>query len=217
MRHVELPSLYSLEDEPRPPIDLCIADEMAVIRFNNSLGDMETIEAFDRAMAGIPDDRSLFLDLRDTPSGGNTVVARAIMGWFVDRPRVYQVHRRPVDRRETGIARQWQEQVLPRAGKYRATLPTILVGRWTGSMGEGLAIGMHAMGAEVRGSAMARLKGAVETFDVPGATFTITLPTEKLFSPSGQPREQYLPTRAISSGEACGISRSTALAIGGGV
>ena len=36
---------------------------------------------------------SLVIDLTDTPSGGNTSVARAIMSWFVDRPRSYQVHK----------------------------------------------------------------------------------------------------------------------------
>mgnify|MGYP002382249505 CR=1 FL=1 len=39
------------------------------------------------------------LDLTDTASGGNTVIARAIMGWFVNAPSSYQVHRSPEEER----------------------------------------------------------------------------------------------------------------------
>lgn len=99
--------------------------EREVVRFNNSLGDDETIAAFDAAMSRIPANHALVLDLRDTPSGGNTTIARAFLGWFVDAPRGYQVHNRPAEERETGIARQWIEQVLPRRGKYCDRLPII--------------------------------------------------------------------------------------------
>ena len=34
-------------------------------------------------MASATPDQPVVIDLTDTPSGGNTVVARAIMGWFV--------------------------------------------------------------------------------------------------------------------------------------
>ena len=146
-------------------------------------------------MAGLPTKAAaVTIDLTDTPSGGNTSVARAIMGWFVDRARSYQVHQLPSEERETGIKRQWIEQVLPRAGKYHATLPVVRVGRWTGSMGEGLAIGFAALGALVEGTPMAGLKGAVYDFALPSSGLIVKLPAERLYTVWGLPREKFGPS-----------------------
>ena len=192
-RTVVLPSLYAATDDLEPPLSVCAAGGMTIVRFNNALGDRETIAAFDAVMGSLDPDTDLVLDLRDTPSGGNTTIARAIMGWFVDRPRDYQMHNRPAEERETGVARQWVEQVLPRSGEYRSELPAILVGRWTGSMGEGLAIGFAALGADVRGSMMAGLNGSVEDIPIGNTDLTIKLPTERLMTTQGQPREEFVP------------------------
>ena len=192
-RPVVLPSLYAAADVPKLPLSVCTANGMTIIRFNNALGDRETIAAFDAAMGSLDPDTDLVLDLRDTPSGGNTTIARAIMGWFVKWPRGYQMHNRPAEERETGVARQWVEQVLPRSGKYRSEMPTVLVGRWTGSMGEGLAIGFATLGADVRGSMMAGLNGSVEGLPIGNTDLTIKLPTERLMTTEGQPREDYVP------------------------
>jgi carboxyl-terminal processing protease len=187
-RRLSLPNLYT--DQPDRPL-LTVTDR--VIRFNNSLGDQGTIEAFDKAMAALPRNAPVVLDFSDTPSGGNTSVARAIMGWFVDRPRNYQVHNLPAEKRETGITRQWVEQVLPRAGKHHGILPVLRVGRWTGSMGEGLAIGFAALGARVEGTRMAQLKGAVYDFALPSSGMTVKLPAERLYSVDGRAREDFVP------------------------
>jgi carboxyl-terminal processing protease len=191
-RALTLPSLHSI-DRTLPPLTVLSQRGRTVIRFNNSLGDAATIAAFDQAMARVPAREPIVLDLRETPSGGNTTVARALMGWFVDRPRAYQIHNRPAEERQTGIARQWIEQVLPRPGKYRSALPTLWVGRWTGSMGEGIAIGFAALGADVRGTPMAQLNGSIEDVHVGNTSLTIKLPTERLMSVSGQPRERFVP------------------------
>ena len=191
IRIVTLPSLYK-DEHDRPLISTSPSDG-ATIRINNSLGDNRVIPLFDQLVAAIPPGTNLVLDLRDTPSGGNTVVARAIMGWFVNRARGYQVHNRPEEERATGIARQWIEEVLPRAGKHRDRLPTILVGRWTGSMGEGLAIGFAAMGASVRGDPMAGLNGSVEDIALGDTGISVKLPTERLMTVTGLPREDFRP------------------------
>lgn len=193
-RYLELPSLYSKGAE-LPPISIS-HDSIGrtIIRFNNSVGDQATIGAFDAAMASLPRTSSLVIDLTDTPSGGNTSVARAIMSWFVDRPRSYQVHQLPAEERETGIARQWIEQVLPRAGKFHRKLPVVRVGRWTGSMGEGIAIGFAALGARVEGTRMAQLKGAVYDFPLPSSGLVVKLPAERLYTVDGTPREQFTPS-----------------------
>jgi carboxyl-terminal processing protease len=133
------------------------------------------------------------LDLTDTASGGNTSVARAIMGWFVDKPTSYQMHTLPGEERQTGIPRQWLEQVLPRPGKHHDGPVTVRVGRWTGSMGEGLALGFDAIGARVEGGPMAGLLGAVYDYKLEQSGLVIKFPVERLFHVDGTPREAFRP------------------------
>ena len=194
-RRVQLPNLYGLQQD-RPLLTV----NGNVIRLNNSIGEQDTIAAFDRAMASLPANAPVVIDLTDTPSGGNTSVARAIMGWFVDRPVSYQVHQLPAEERETGIPRQWIEQVLPRPGKHHAMLPIIRVGRWTGSMGEGIAIGFAAIGARVEGTRMAQLKGAVYDFTLPSSGLVVKFPAERLYTVQGSPREDFVVS-AIGEGK----------------
>jgi carboxyl-terminal processing protease len=163
---------------------------------NDSLGDSETIAAFDVALAKVAPGRKLVVDLTDTASGGNTSVARAILGWFVRRPSAYQVHNLPSEERETGIARQWVEQVLPRQGKYWGGPVTVRVGRWTGSMGEGIAIGFSAIGKRVEGDRMAGLLGAVYDYRLEKSGQVIKFPSERLSATNGTPREQFRPLSA---------------------
>lgn len=187
-RKLALASLYA-EQQDRPPLSVSGHDGVVTIRFNNALGDNATIAAFDTAMAAIPDRAAVTLDFTDVPSGGNTSVARAIMGWFVTRPMPYQVHNLPAEERETGIPRQWIEEVLPRPGKHHAGPVRVIAGRWTGSVGEALAIGFLAIGKPVCGTAMAGLKGAVYDFDLPKSGLRIKFPAERLYAVDGRPRE----------------------------
>lgn len=202
-RELTLANLYA-DAPPRPPVSVVDGRDGGVtIRINNSLGDQATIAAFDQAMAAMPPGARLTIDLTDTPSGGNTSIARAIMGWFVRAPTSYQVHRYPAEARETGIERQWVEQVLPRAGKSRPRPVAIRVGRWTGSMGEGLAIGFDAMGVPVCGDRMAGLLGAIYDFQLPASGLSFKLPAERLYAVNGQPREDFVPAPL----ERCGADR----------
>jgi carboxyl-terminal processing protease len=144
-------------------------------------------------MAQIPGDAPVVLDLTDTASGGNSSIARAVIGWFIDGPRPYQVHSSPEEERATGIPRMWVEYVIPRAGKHHSGPVSVLADRWTGSMGEGLAIGLDAMGAPVCGTPMAGLVGAVDDNRLEHSRQVVKLPTERLTSVSGIPREQFRP------------------------
>jgi carboxyl-terminal processing protease len=193
LRAVTLDNLYSKPADMPPLAVTRNGHGETVIRFNDSLGEVSTIAAFDAAMAAIPIGRPLILDLSDTPSGGNTTIARAIMGWFVSVPVSYQLHRLPAEERETGIARQWLEQVLPRPGKYYRGPILIKVGRWTGSMGEGLAIGLQTIGKSLCGGRMAGLKGAVYDFALPATGMVLKFPAERLYTVSGTPRETVVP------------------------
>ncbi len=189
----ELPNLYSVAAPDRPPVTTVAQGGSLVIRLNDSLGQDASIGAFDAAMARARPGQPVLIDLTDTPSGGNTVIARAIMGWFVTRPTFYQVHRLPNEERRTGIARQWVEQVLPRPGKHHSGPVTVKVGRWTGSMGEGLAIGLDAIGAEVVGGPMAGLLGAIYDYRLENSGLVLKLPTERLYAVNGLPREKFVP------------------------
>ena len=192
-RRLTLPNLYEAQLRDRPPVRAHEADGALVIRFNDSLGDGGTVAAFDAVMAGARPGQPVVLDLTDTASGGNTVIARAILGWFVDAPTAYQIHNLPAEERRTGVPRQWVEQVLPRPGKRHHGPVTVRVGRWTGSMGEGLAIGLNALGAEVTGGPMAGLLGAIYDHRLPHSGLVIKLPTERLFAVDGTPREAFRP------------------------
>ncbi|KQY75061.1 S41 family peptidase [Brevundimonas sp. Root1423] len=191
-RRLSLANLYALRPD-RPPVTVSEDSGDLMIRFNDSLGDSETVAAFDAAMAGARPGQRVVLDLTDTPGGGNTVVARAVMGWFVDGPAAYQIHKLPAEERETGVPRQWVEQVLPRPGKRHQGAVVVRVGRWTGSMGEGLAIGMDALGAQVSGGSMAGLRGAVYDHRLANSGLVIKLPTERLYAVDGTPREDFAP------------------------
>ena len=85
-REYSLANLYSGWRPSLPPVTAIPEGSSTRIRFNDSLGDSDTIAAFDAALAKVAPGRKLVIDLTDTASGGNTSVARAILGWFVKRP-----------------------------------------------------------------------------------------------------------------------------------
>jgi len=200
-----LPSLYAVRKNGRPPLTVTRQGATWRIRFNDSIGEDVTIKAFDTAMADIPDRAPIVLDLTDTASGGNSYIARAVIGWFIDRPRPYQVHWSPEEERQTGIPRMWKEYVLPRPGKHHSGPLTVLADRWSGSMGEGLAIGLDAMGFPVCGTRMAGLVGAVDDNRLEHSGMVVKLPTERLTTVSGLPREQFVPHPL--SDRACAAAR----------
>jgi C-terminal processing protease CtpA/Prc len=171
-----------------------IDKDVGYIRINNSLGDSNLIKQFDIALVALKNSRGLILDLRDTPSGGNTTVARGIMGRFVSHDLPYQKHSIPAEERLYGTKRSWIELVSPR-GEFIYTAPVVvLVNHWTGSMGEGITIGMDGMRrATIVGTEMARLVGATSHIKLPNTGIGVNFPTEKLFHINGKPRENFVP------------------------
>lgn len=193
-QRLSVPNLYARRED-RPPVTVHEEAGTLVIRFNDSLGDSAAIAAFDAAMAGGRPGQPILIDLTDTASGGNTSVARAVMGWFVTEARPYQIHNLPAEARETGAPRQWIEQVLPRPGKHHGGPVTVRAGRWTGSMGEGLTIGLAAIGARTEGGAMAGLLGAIYDFRLERSGLVIKFPAERLYAVDGTPREAFVAGR----------------------
>jgi len=135
--------------------------------------------------------KNLILDLTETPSGGNSTVARAIMGRFVNKVLPYQIHE--FDEKDYDTKRHWVEYVSPRKKIYKGNV-YILVGHWTGSMGEGIAIGFDALDrATVIGTPMAGLLGAISNFRLTETKIGFQFPTERLYHINGIPREDFIP------------------------
>ena len=186
---------------------------LGIIRINNALGDPALIDAFAGALASLADTDALLIDLRNTPSGGNTSVARGIMGHFVDRDRPYQVHIVPYESRVLGPPRKFAEYVVPFGARYRGKV-IVAGGRWTGSMGEGLMIGFDAIGATTVGSDLAHLLGALSNATLDGSAARIDLGTEQLFTVSGIPREAYHPQIPLRRAERDGADDPVLRVIG---
>jgi len=166
------------------------------IKINNCLYDDALIPVFDSAMQSMQNTSGLIIDLRETPSGGNTSVARAILGWFTNKERFYQKHEYYFEEKSTGIKRSWEEIVSPRTGKYYSKPLVILCDHWTGSIAEGITIGFDALqrpSTQIIGTTMARLNGAVYSYEMPNSKIHFSFPAERLYHVNGLPREKYVP------------------------
>ncbi|MBB5711282.1 S41 family peptidase [Sphingomonas xinjiangensis] len=176
---------------------------LGIIRINNSLGEQALVTKFSEALASVQDAPNLLIDLRNTPSGGNTSVARGILGHFVDHDRPYQVHVVPYETRVLGPTRKFMEFVAPFGLRYSGKV-YVAGGRWTGSMGEGMMIGFDAIGATTLGSDLAHLLGALSNETIVGSAAKVDIGTEQLFTVTGLPREAYHPQIFIRQAEGDG-------------
>ncbi len=174
-----------------------LTDAIGYIKFNNSLGEEDMILAFDNAIDDMSTTDGLILDFRETPSGGNSTVARAIMSRFIKKERPYQRHSFPFEEKLYGIERNTIELVSPREKTYTKPL-VVLCGKWTGSMGEGIVIGLDAMDrALIVGTEMAGLLGAIYSYTLSETEIGFQIPAEKLFHINGTPREDFRPKHYI--------------------
>lgn len=174
-------------------------NETGYIKINNSLGDNDLISRFDKALDSLMDTKKLIIDLTETPSGGNTTVARAIMGRFINKKMPYQQHE--FDENKFDTKRYWVEYVIPRKPIYSGKV-YLLVGHWTGSMGEGIAIGFDVMErATIIGTEMAGLLGEMETFELTETKIRFAIPFARLYHINGTPREDFIPEILIENTE----------------
>lgn len=164
-----------------------LASSIGYIRFHDSLGNGATVEAFDKALEALKDTDALILDLRDTPGGGNTDIAEPIMGRFIGVAQPYQV--------TAALGKKAVIRKVKPAGDWTYQKPVIvLVGRWTGSMGEGMAIGFDGMArANIMGDHMAGLAGVIYDLRLENAGFTLRYPAYDLTHIDGTPRHLWAP------------------------
>ena len=186
------PDQYTINNIMHHNVEYQILDgNIGYIKINNSLGDNVVIKEFDDILDKLMNTKSMILDLTETPGGGNTTVARGIMGRFTDKVLPYQKHR--IDEKEFGTIRTWVEYVSPRKNIYKKKL-TVMVGHWTGSMGEGMAIGFDAMKrAKIVGTKMAGLLGAIYSFKANNTNIGYSIPAESMYHVNGTPREDFIP------------------------
>lgn len=179
---------------PEGPLSWSLRDDgVGSITIHDSLGDDLLVPAFDDALAALRDAKAIVLDLRNTPRGGNTTIARSILGRFVEREAPYQKHELVEEQRAFGVTRSWLELVSPRGPFVYPGRVAVLVGAWTGSMGEGVAIAFDALGrGTVIGARMAGLKGALSRVEI-GGGIVASFPSEKVFHVDGSPREEFTP------------------------
>jgi carboxyl-terminal processing protease len=195
LRAVQLPARDQFTARDSTPVShSTLRPGVGYIRINDSLGDDATVAAFDRAIGELRESRALIIDLRNTPSGGNSSIARAILGRFVIQDTPYQKHVLVAEQKETGIRRSWLELVSPR-GEFIYQRPVaVLVDHWTGSMAEGLAIGFDATNrGTVVGTQMAQLVGATYRIALPRSGIGMNVPAERLYHVDGMAREAYQP------------------------
>lgn len=184
----------------------------AWVRINNRLGDNDLIQQFDDVMTDIQFADGLILDLRNTPSGGNAEVGRSIMGHFVTEPRPFQMHERPSLEREFSVPRRYVEYVLPRDPAFDPDKTVVLGGYWTGSMGEGIVIGMDAIGVHTIASDMGDLLGGMSQFSFADGAISLSIPTETLFHIDGTPREDFTAKTGLISSDTDESGQDPALA-----
>jgi carboxyl-terminal processing protease len=175
-------------------VETKIIHGIGYLKVNNYLFDNQMIAKFDSALNTLMHTRGLIVDLRETPSGGNTSVARAILGRFITREQFYQQHELYAEEKATGIKRSWEEIVSPRGKTYTKPV-VVLADHWTGSIAEGITIAFDGIKrATVIGTELARLNGAVDGFEMPNTKIGFNIATERLYHVNGQPRELFEPT-----------------------
>lgn len=164
-------------------------NNIGLIKINNSLGNDSLPYHFNLALDELMDTDGLIVDLRNTPDGGNTGVAEPLMGRFVKQRTAYQ---KCENKEETYL--RYVEPV----GETYSKPVYVIVGRWTGSMGEGMAIGFEGMNrGTVIGTEMNRLAGSMNPFQLKNSSFSARISTEKLYHLNGELREHYVPKQYV--------------------
>jgi C-terminal processing protease CtpA/Prc len=168
-----------------------LSGNIGYVRIHNSLGDNDLIAAFDSVLNALTNTGGLILDLRETPGGGNSTVARAIMGRLITKEGPYQRHELASEEILYGVRRSWLELLSPRGKAYTGRV-IVLAGPWTGSMGEGMTIGLHGIHrATIMGNPMAGLCGAIYSYRLTSSGIGFNIPAERLYHVNGTARERF--------------------------
>ena len=157
-----------------------------------TFGDNDAPKLFDAALAELKDAPGLILDVR-VNGGGDTAVARPIMGRFIKERRPYALMRR---RSGQGVALTdpWTEYVDPQ-GPFTYERPVVVLqSHWSGSMAEGFPMGMKDIGRAVTvGTETMGLGAAVFPLRLDRTGITINYRAEPVYDSHGTPRSKLKP------------------------
>lgn len=184
-----------------PAVSFADKQGVGYIRFNNALGNEETVSGFREALKTLQHSRTFVIDLRNTPSGGNTGVAEPILGHFVNAKQPYQLYRVQQSGQVYSEAPLQQAIVTPQQ-PYIDKPFVVLAGHWTGSMGEGMTIALDALGAKaVIGAPMADLLGGIKQVQLAASGAWLELGFERLYHVNGSFREDFLPSILLAAAD----------------
>lgn len=152
---------------------------------------------FDSALARLRETRGLVIDVRRN-GGGDTAVARPIMGRFISERKPYARMRR---RSGSGLGDAWTEYVDPR-GPFTYTRPVVvLVDHWSGSMAEGFPMGMRGLGrARIVGTRMAALGAGVFGLRLDRTGVQAQYSAEPVYDIWNAPRTSLRPDVTVDEG-----------------
>lgn len=155
-----------------------------------SFANTDAVDAFDAALASLRETRGLMIDVRGN-GGGDTAVARPIMGRFITEAAPYARMRRRSGR---GLSQAWTESVDPRGPFTYAAPVVVLTDHWSGSMAEGFPMGMRAIaGARIVGTRMMGLGAAVFSIRLDRTGIGAQYSAEPVYDVSDQPRRLLQP------------------------
>ncbi|MFT3727800.1 MAG: S41 family peptidase [Terricaulis sp.] len=158
----------------------------------------ETVDAFDTALETLRETRGLIIDVRNN-GGGDTAVARPIMGRFITQTMPYAHMRRRAGR---GLSAPWVETVDPRGPFTYAAPVVVLCNHWSGSMAEGFPMGMRDIGrARIVGTRMMGLGAAVFAINLDRTGIGAQYSGEPVYDTHDAPRWQLRPDVEVAAGD----------------
>lgn len=164
-----------------------------------TFGDTDASKAFDAALLDLKDSPGLIIDVREN-GGGDTAVARPIMGRFIKERRPYALMRR---RSGAGVALTdpWTEYVDPQ-GPFTYERPVVVLqNHWSASMAEGFPMGMKGIGrARTVGTETMRLGAAVFPLRLDRTGVTVNYSAEPVYAIDGTPRWKLKPDVEVAPG-----------------
>jgi|SRR5579872_2651418 len=187
--------------KPRPPApdveSRSLEGGLGYIRIRG-FADDATVAAFDAALAKLANPRGLVLDVRDN-GGGDTAVARPIMGRFIAERRPYALMRR---RAGAALSAPWTEYVEPRGPSTFRGPVVVLADHWSASMAEGFAMGMRDIGrARIVGTRMIGLGAAVFPIRLDRTDVAAQYSGEAVYDTKGAPRSSLRPDVDAGTGD----------------
>lgn len=157
-----------------------------------TFGDNEVPKLFDAALEELKDSPGLIIDARDN-GGGDTAIARPIMGRFIKERRPYALMRRRSGQ-GVDLTDPWTEFVDPQ-GPFTYEKPVVVLqNHWSASMAEGFPMGMKGISRAVTvGTETMGLGSGLFTLRLDRTGVSINYSAEPVYDVKGTPRSKLKP------------------------